>query len=499
MNNMVLMPILIPLTIGMILILFRKNISVQRILSSISLIATGAVSIYLVIQIKAQGIQTLQLGGWQAPYGIGLVADMFSALLLVTSSLVALCCLLYAFNTIGKEREAFYFYPLFLFLIAGVNGSFLTGDLFNLYVSFELMLISSYVLLTLGSTKIQLRESLKYVIVNVVSSFFFLVAIAYLYSITGTLNLAHISIRVAQAGQDGLLTTIALLFLIVFGIKAGLFLFYWLPGSYSAPPTAIAAIFAALLTKVGIYAIFRMFTLIFYHQQEVTHTFIGILAAITMVLGAIGAVAYWDIKKILTYNVIIGAGMILAGFASFTYSGFYGSIYYLIHDMIIKALLFLLGGTIIYLMGTSKLKEISGLIRNHPYLGWMFFIAVLSLSGIPPLSGFLGKVFITQGSFEASYFWLGAVAILTSLMVLYSIMKIFLNAFWGETTISTDMEKGTTKGMIMFPMILLTIATIVLGIGAEGISEYVQIAAQGLLNPDMYIQAVFGEDLDLIP
>ena len=139
----------------------------------------------------------MQLGGWQAPYGIGLVADMFSALLLVTTSLVALCCLLYAFNTIGKEREAFYFYPLFLFLIAGVNGSFLTGDLFNLYVSFELMLISSYVLITLGSTKIQLRESIKYVIVNVVSSFFFLVAIAYLYSITGTLNLAHISIRVA--------------------------------------------------------------------------------------------------------------------------------------------------------------------------------------------------------------------------------------------------------------------------------------------------------------
>ena len=202
MNNMVLMPILIPLTIGMILILFRKNISLQRILSSLSFVATGAVSIYLMIQIKSQGIQTLQLGDWQAPYGIGLVADMFSALLLVTTSLVALCCLLYAFNTIGKEREAFYFYPLFLFLIAGVNGSFLTGDLFNLYVSFELMLISSYVLISLGSTKIQLRESLKYVIVNVVSSFFFLVAIAYLYSITGTLNLAHISIRVAQAGQD---------------------------------------------------------------------------------------------------------------------------------------------------------------------------------------------------------------------------------------------------------------------------------------------------------
>ena len=290
-----------------------------------------------------------------------MVADMFSALLVLTSSLVALCCLIYAFRSIGKDRESYYFYPLFLFLITGVNGSFLTGDLFNLYVCFEVMLISSYVLITLKGTKIQLRESFKYILVNVVSSFLFLVGIAYLYSITGTLNLAHLSIRIAEAGQDGLLTTVSFIFLIVFGLKAGLFLFYWLPGSYSAPPTAIAAIFAALLTKVGIYSMFRMFTLIFYHEPQITHLFIGILAALTMLLGAIGAVAYWDIKKILTYNVIVGVGLILAGLASFTTHAFVGSIYYLIHDIIIKALLFLLGGTIIHLTGTSKLKDISGL------------------------------------------------------------------------------------------------------------------------------------------
>ena len=494
MNNLVLMPILIPLTIGMILILFRKNIILQRIFSSLTFIATGIASLLLMKQIKTNGAQTLELGGWEAPYGIVLVADMFSALLLLTTSFIALCCILYSFRTIGRERELFYFYPLFLFLITGVNGSFLTGDLFNLYVNFELMLLASYVLITLGGKKVQLGESIKYVLVNIVSSFFFLVAIAYLYSITGTLNLAHLSVRVAEVGQNGLLTTVALLFLIVFGIKAGLFLFQWLPGSYSAPPTAIAATFAALLTKVGIYAIFRMFTLVFYHQQEITHLFIGILAALTMLLGAFGAVAYWDIKKILTYNVIIGAGLILAGLATFTFDGFLGSIYYLMHDMIIKALLFLIGGTIIYLTGTSKLKEISGLIRNHPYLGWMFFIAVLSISGIPPLSGFLGKVFITKGAFEAGYFWLGAIGIITSLLVLYSVMKIFMNVFWGETTLTTDMEQGTTKG-IMLPLVLLTIATIALGLGAEGVIEYVELAAQGLLDPDLYIHAVFGTDI----
>ncbi|WP_428908879.1 Na+/H+ antiporter subunit D [Niallia sp. Krafla_26] len=494
MNNLVLMPLLIPLAVGMILILFRKNITLQRILTSAAFIATGIVSIFLIKQIKSQGAQTLELGGWEAPYGIILVVDMFSALLLLTTSFIALCCVLYAFRTIGRERELFYFYPLFLFLISGVNSSFLTGDLFNLYVSFELMLISSYVLITLGSTKIQLRESIKYVLVNVVSSFFFLVAIAYLYSITGTLNLAHLSIRVAEVGQNGLLTTVALLFLIVFGIKAGLFLFQWLPGSYSAPPTAIAAIFAALLTKVGIYAIFRMFTLVFYHKPEITHLFIGILAALTMILGAIGAVAFWDIKKILTYNVIIGAGLMLAGLASFTFNGYLGSIFYMMHDMIIKALLFLIGGTIIYLTGTSKLSEISGLIRNHPYLGWMFFVAVLSLSGIPPLSGFLGKTFITKGTFEAEYFWLGVIGILSSLMVLYSVMKIFMNVFWGETTISTDMERGTTKG-VMLSIVLLTAATIILGLGAEGVIEYIQIAAQDLLDPNAYIHAVFGTEI----
>ncbi|MFJ5622755.1 Na+/H+ antiporter subunit D [Peribacillus loiseleuriae] len=490
MNNVVLLPIIIPLLTGMIMIIFRKNIRFQRAFSIFAILATGAVSVFLMAQIRAKGIQTLQLGGWQAPFGISMVADMFCALLLLTTSVVSFCCLLFAFRSIGKEREASYFYPMVLFLITGVNGSFLTGDLFNLYVCFEVMLISSYVLITLGGTKKQLRESIKYVLTNIVSSFLFLVAIAYLYAMTGTLNLAHLSVRIAEVGQDGLMTTVAILFLIVFSMKAALFLFFWLPGSYSAPPTAIAALFAGLLTKVGIYALFRMFTLVFYHEPQITHLIIGVLGALTMLLGAIGAIAYWDIKKILTYNVMVGVGFIMAGLASFTPVAMTGSIYYLIHDMIIKALIFLIGGTMIHLTGTSKLKEISGLIGTHPYLGWLFFIAALSLSGIPPLSGFLGKVYITQGTFETGYYWLGAIGLITSLMVLFSIMKIFMNGFWGETYLSEEMEKGTTKGL-MFPIGLLTVATIVLGVGAEGIIEYVNLATESLMNPKLYIEAVF--------
>jgi multicomponent Na+:H+ antiporter subunit D len=494
MNNLVILPIVIPIITGMIMVIWRGNIKLQRFLSIFSTVVVSAVAIYLMFQIDKEGIQILKLGGWEAPFGVSLVADMFSVLLVLVTCIVSLCCLLYSFHSIGRERESYYFYPLFLCLITGVNGSFLTGDIFNLFVCFEVMLVSSYVLISHGGTRIQLRESIKYILINIISSFLFLVSIAYLYAMTGTLNFAHLSIRVAEVGQDGLMNTVAILFLIVFSLKAGLLLFFWLPGAYSAPPTVIAAIFAALLTKVGIYAIIRVFTLVFYHDPGVTHLLIGILAAVTMILGAIGAVAYGDIKKILTYNVIVGVGFILAGVASFTIEGITGALYYLIHDMIVKALIFLLGGTIIYLTGTSKLNEISGLIRLHPGLGWMFFIASLSLSGIPPLSGFLGKIFISEGTFEAGYFWLGGIGLITSLMVLYSIMKIFMNCFWGYTDLTEENEKGTTKGL-MLPIGILTMLTIALGLGAEGIHSYVDYAVEGLMNPSIYIEAVLSSSL----
>ncbi len=490
MNNLLIAPVIIPLMTGMVLIIFQKNIYLQRILSLVALLATVVVAILLMNQIKDSGIQTIQLGGWEAPFGISFVGDMFSALLLLATSIVAVGCLIYAFSSIGRKQEKLYFYPLFLFLLTGVNGSFLTGDLFNLYVFFEMFLVASYVLISLGGTQKQLRESLKYIFTNIIASAFFLIGIAYLYSMTGTLNLAHLSQRIAEIGQDGLITTVALLFLIVFAMKAGLLLFFWLPGSYSVPPTAIAAIFAALLTKVGIYAIFRMFTLIFYHEPQITHLFIGILAAITMVLGGLGAIGFWDLRKILTYNVIISVGFIMAGLVSFTTTGITGSIYYLIHDILIKGLIFIIGGTIVHLTGTSDLRKISGLIRLHPQLGWMFFIAALSMVGIPPLSGFLGKVFTTQGVFESGYYWLGAIGLLASLLILYSMIKLFMNAFWGETTLSVDEEKGTTKGLL-FPIALLTLASVALGVGAEAITGYVDQAAEELLNPSLYIKAVF--------
>ncbi len=489
MNNLVVFPIIVPLLTGIFLFFLRKRIFLQKLISAAALSAVIIISAFLVHDVSVNGIQTLNMGGWEVPFGITLVADMMAALLVLTASIVSLACLLYAFSTSG-EREKFYVYPFILLLVCGVNGSFLTGDIFNLFVFFECMLLASYVLLSLGGEKAQLRESIKYILVNVMSSMLFVAAVGYLYSVTGTLNMAHLSERVAEVGQSGILTTVSLLFLIVFGLKAALFLYFWLRGSYSATPPAVAALFAALLTKVGIYCIFRVFTLIFYHEPEITHTVMLWMAVLTMILGAIGAIAYWDIKKILAYNVIVSVGFIVFGAAVATSTSLSGALYYLIHDMVAKGLIFILGGAMISIAGTRKLREISGLIRYHPMLGWLFFLAALALAGVPPLSGFVGKVMVLQGGVDAEMYGIVAVGLLTSLLVLYSVIKIFLHGFWGETILSEEEEHSTGKG-VLIPGVALAAILIIMGIGADSVFVYIDQAVEVLMNPKLYIDAVF--------
>lgn len=492
MNNILVMPMVIPLITGIILIFLRPFIRLQRWISFAALLLVAGLSMYMLEMIQTNGIMRIDFGNWKPPFGILFVGDSFSMLLVMTSSIVAGVCLIYAFYTIGQARENMFFYPFVLFMVAGVNGSFLTGDLFNLYVCFEVMLLASYVLITLGGTKPQFKESIKYVVINVVSSWLFLVAIGYLYGAVGTLNMAHLSARIAEAGQTPLLTVISILFLLVFGLKAGLLLYVWLPGSYSVPPTAVAALFGALLTKVGIYALFRMFTLLFYHEPSITHTLIGVMAGITLIGGSLGAVAYKDIRQIVTYNVVIAVGFIMVGLAVATPAAIEGSIYYLIHDMIVKALLFLLAGTMVALTGTAKIDRMSGLIRNYPLLGWMFFIVMLALAGIPPLSGFIGKILVGQGAVEGGNYVLLALALLSSVFVLYSLLRIFKNCFWGETIISED-EQVPLKKSLLIPCVILTALSVGLGLGAEVLAEYVKDAANTLMNPGIYVEAVLGE------
>ena len=493
MSNLVVLPMIIPLLIGVILVFFPKHIGLQKFLTFASMIAILIISIILLVEIQNDGIITLDFGSWEAPFGIAFVADSFATLLVITTSLISSIILLFAFQTISKEREQLYFYSFVNFLIAGVNGSFLTGDLFNLFVTFEVMLLASYALITLGGKKNQLRESIKYVAINVVSSSLFLIAIAYLYGSIGTLNMAHVSERVAETGQTPILTVISFVFLLVFSIKSGLLLYQWLPDSYSAPPAAISALFGALLTKVGIYSLYRVFTLIFYHEPQITHTVIAVLAIITLIGGSIGAVAYRDVKQVVTYNVIIAVGFILSGLAIFNMTSLTGGVYYLLHDMIVKALLFLLAGTIIYLTKTSRVDAMSGLIRNYPSLGWFFFITVISLTGIPPLSGFLGKVLVGQGALEAGTYILLIFAFLSSMVVLYSLLRIFMGTFWGETIISED-EQIPLKPSIIIPSGILVILTFALGFAPEFIAPYVTDAVEVLMEPQIYIDAVLNND-----
>lgn len=493
MNNLVVLPMIIPLLVGVILAFVPNHIYTQRLFTLLSLVATFVVSVLLLNLIQKEGIITLEFGDWEAPFGIVFVADSFATLLVLTTSLLSSIIIIFAFQTIGKTRETLYFYTFVNFLIAGVNGSFLTGDLFNLFVTFEVMLLASYALITLNGKKVQLRESIKYVAINVVASSFFLIAIAYLYGTIGTLNMAHASERIAEVGQTPLLTVISLVFLLVFSLKSGLLLYQWLPGSYSVPPAAIAALFGALLTKVGIYALYRVFSLIFYHEPQITHTIIAIMAILTIIGGSIGAIAFRDIKQVITYNVVIAVGFILAALAIFSAISITGGIYYLLHDMIVKALLFLLAGTIIYLTKTSRVDAMSGLIRNYPTLGWFFFITVLSLTGIPPLSGFLGKVLVGQGALETSSYALLIVTFLSSMVVLYSLLRVFMGTFWGETIIDEE-EQIPLKPLTLLPSAILICLTFILGLAPESIAPFVTDASNVLMNPQIYIDAVLGND-----
>ncbi|MDZ5472083.1 Na+/H+ antiporter subunit D [Bacillus sp. 31A1R] len=493
MINLPLLPIIIPLVSAVILIFLNKSIMASRWFSALSSLATIIASVILLQKVRVNGIQTVDLGNWQAPFGISLVSDMLSALLVLTTSIISFLCVIYSFRSIGKERESFYYYPIFQFLIVGVNGAFTTGDIFNLFVFFEVMLMSSYVLLVLGGTRIQLRESIKYILVNIISSSLFVITVAYLYSVVGSLNMAHISVRISEIGQPGIVTVIAILFLIVFGLKGGIFpLYFWLPGSYNAPPAPVLAIFGALLTKVGIYSIMRTYTLFFYHDIGFTHQILGVLSIITIIVGVIGAIGYWDIKKIIIYNIIIAVGVILYGVSVMNTDALAGSVFYLIHDMIIKAALFLLAGIVIAITGTSNLRNISGLIKRYPLLGWTFFISALALAGIPPLSGFIGKLLLVKGGFDGGSYWGAGIVLMSSLLVLFSVVKIFINGFWGIHRNYEGEEKAPVKWLLISPIILVVLSALY-GLGSEAIYPYIMQAVETLMTPDIYVDAVLKE------
>lgn len=493
MSNLAVLPIILPLVAAIVLIFFNSKVNVSRILTKVfSLIGLG-LSGYIVWEVLKNGTIILETGDWVAPYGIVLVMDSLAAVLVMTTNVIAVACAFYAPSAGLGEKENYYFYPFFFFLITGVSGAFITGDLFNLFVFFEVLLMASYALIVLGGDKVQLRESLKYLLINLFSSMLFVTAVAFVYGAVGTVNMAQIAQRVQEADQQGILTTVGILLFFVFATKAALFpLYYWLPNSYVVPNPVISALFGALLTKVGIYSIFRVFTLIFVHRVDLTHEVFIWFAGLSMVFGIIGALSTSNIKLIIAYNIIPAIGFILLGIGVMNETAISGSVYYLVHDMIIKSALFLLVGVIAYVAGTSDLKKMGGLIHTYPLLGWLLFIAAFVLAGIPPFSGFIGKLLLLQGAFEGEHIIIILIGLLTSLLILYSVAKIFIHAFWGDKDAMGPIEKKSTKGMVA-PIVFLLALSVIMGLGAEYFYPIADSIAAYLMDPQIYIDSVLKE------
>jgi multicomponent Na+:H+ antiporter subunit D len=495
---LILLPILIPLIGAALSLLVRDSIVAQRTVSATSSIGLLASGLALLFWVDSEGIQAMQLGNWTAPFGITLVADLFSAIMVVMGGILAVAIVFYSIVTVDEPRERFGYYPLYNVLLMGVSGAFLTGDLFNLYVWFEVMLIASFVLMALGSERPQIEGAIKYVTLNLISSALFLAGVGLTYGITGTLNMADLSLALANAENPALVSTVAMLFLVAFGIKAAVFpLFSWLPASYHTPPPAVSAIFAGLLTKVGVYALIRVFTLLFIGDVDFTHTVIMVVAGVTMVSGVLGAIAQHEFRRLLAFHIVSQIGYMLMGLALFTPLALAGAVFYLIHNIIAKTTLFLVSGLVHRLRGTYELKELGGMYHSNLIIAILFALPALSLAGIPPLSGFFAKLIIVRSGMEAEQYLLAATALAVGFCTLFSMSKIWMEVFWkpAETPPIVTPLAATRRGTLaaVLPVGALVVMTVLLGVAANPILELTMRAGAQLSDPSMYVTAVLGE------
>ena len=503
MKPLLILPILIPLMIAALSLVLWRHPIWQRRLGVGGTAVLFLVAIALLQAVRRDGIQAVQMGGWPAPFGITLVADLFSAIMVLVAALIGFAVAVYSPASVDVRRESFGYYPLYHILLMGVCGAFLTGDIFNLYVWFEVMLIASFVLLALGGERAQLEGAIKYVTLNLVSSALFLTAVGILYGVAGTLNMADLALNLHRTAQPGMVTTLAILFFVAFGIKAAVFpLFFWLPASYHTPPVAVSAIFAGLLTKVGVYAMIRVFTLLFIQEPGYTHRLILLVAGLTMIAGVLGALAQTDFRRALAFQHISHVGYMMMGLGLFTGPALAGSVFYIIHHIIVKTNLFLMTGVTQRLKGTFDLRKLGGLYRASPGVALLFFIPAFSLAGVPPLSGFFAKLALFKAGLDAKEYAIVAAALGVGLLTLLVMARIWTEAFWKpapETSASGAEEiqgAATTnfRGLrpLLAPIILLAVLTVIVGLVAEPVFALATRAAQQLMNPAEYIQAVLG-------
>jgi len=453
--------------------------------------AAAAAAVALLVGVADNGTHVARVGSWDPELGIVLVADLFATLVLPVALTIIFVVEIFA---IGQRRTAWganpeLAGPLLGVLTAGVSLAMLTGDLFTLFVAFELILVSSYVLITHQGRRSQIRAGMTYVVMNLLSSTLFIFGIAFVYAATGTVNMALLAERVPEL-SDGVRLGIGAWFLIVFGTKAAIFpLFSWLPDSYPTAPTTITAVFAGLLTKIGIYAMIRFHTLL---GMDELGSIMLIIAGATMIIGGLGALAQSDVKRILSFHIISQIGYMLMGLGLFSAAGVTGAILFLVHQMPIKTVLFLVGGLVENDQGTSNLDRSGGLARRRPIIAAFFAISALSLAGLPPFSGFVAKFAVISAGIDAAATPVVAIALLASALTLFSMTKIWLGVFWGsppEVEVADRVAPGNRATMLAATGIAVA-GTLTISLFAGTLFDLSERAADDLRSSTTYISQV---------
>ncbi|WP_250031077.1 Na+/H+ antiporter subunit D [Paractinoplanes maris] len=498
MNFLVPLPVVMPLFGAALTLMMAGRPRAQRTVSLTVLTATLLVSCALLYFSTTDAPLVVAVGGWSAPLGIVLIADQLAALMLVVSSAVTLCVLVYSIGqgmADGHEETPLSVYhPTYLVLTAGVTNAYLAGDLFNLYVGFEILLVASYVLLTIGGTENRIRAGSTYVVVSLLSSVIFLTAIGLIYGATGTLNLAQLVERL-DALPDGLRLILQGMLLLAFGIKAAVFpLSSWLPDSYPTAPAPVTAVFAGLLTKVGVYAIIRTETLLFPGGRAAA--VLLVLGLLTMVVGILGAVAQSDIKRLLSFTLVSHIGYLLFGVGLTTQLGLSSAIFYVVHHITIQTTLFLAAGLIEKRGGSTALDKLGGLARLSPVLAVLFLVPALNLAGIPPFSGFIGKLGLVQAGVAdggvLAWLLVGG-GILTSLLTLYAVARVWNLAFWRTPPASVPAaSRSLLPPLMVAPTMALVVFGVALTVVAGPLFEVGDQAASSLMERAYYVRAVFG-------
>ncbi|MDQ4131639.1 MAG: Na+/H+ antiporter subunit D [Actinomycetota bacterium] len=496
MTSLVALPIVLPLLGAALSIVVGRSRLAQRVIGVTVLTAVVVGSALLLWEVDRNGTMVVEAGGWPAPMGITLVADRLAVTMLVVAAVMLLGVLVFAIGEPGAERNHVGFQSVYLVLAAGVAASFLTGDLFNLFVAFELTLTSSYVLLTLGGRQDQVRSGMTYVVISLLASTLFITALALLYAATATVNMADLAGRIPEL-TPGMRSMFAVLLVVVFGIKAALFpLFFWLPDSYPIAPSPITAIFAGLLTKVGIYAIIRTQTL-FFPAESRPGTLLLVLAGATMVVGVLGALAQDDVKRILSFTIVSQIGYLAFGLGLFTVAGVAAAVFSMVHHIAVTTALFLAAGLIERFGGSGRLTRVGGMVRHTPLLAALFLLPALAMAGIPPLSGFVSKLSLIDAGIESRQYLIVAVSLVVSLLTVLSMIRIWAAVFWipaeerAEPTSKTATTRTPARGMAMLvPTTALVGVSLAIAAAAGPIYSLSDRTARELLDPGAYVAEV---------